>query len=1667
MKKLSTTFLIIILTVIFNLQSSKAEVNVTCNFSVNGGSLTSGYKFWKSPPIPSNYYSVNLQISSFSGNWALYIANSSGNIAQIAANQPGTSFTFNFSVPTSSGSYPDGGGYRFRVTAQGNPSSIWCESSQFYISNLPTLTMNLNTASPLIAGNNATVSWTVSGGVPGLSYGGWTGNIRLQWYQNSSALSNLAQIPVSNNNYTFTVPTSISGGSIPGSNFRIAGATADAGTSIPPGYVYAFTSYFSINLPPPPNPPTLTYPPNGSTTNDLTPDLAWNNVSGAFGYEGQISLNSGFTSIVEQNTNIQSNNWTPLSLTQYTTYYWRIRTKGSGGTFSNWSSIWSFTIANTPVLITPTNGSTINTSTINFQWSDCNAQYYELLVDNNSGFGSPEISKNHLTQLSNYTQTSFQISGNWLEENVYYWKVYAVYSGGLRVQSSVGSFTYSPTKSVNPNWIPIYRAYKPADVDHFYCTSVSHLYQAMISGYDFEKIDGYLSLTPFEGTGMVSIFRFYDSTQKSHIYTANPVKKDSLISASVGNKYEGISGYAYGSYTPGMVKLYNTHLYNSTPSLIDHFYTISDVEKNNSLSRGYTDRGFIAYVSPFSNDMTEPWMDMQPEIGYGINPKNGNVGLYNKTSYNIPGARTSLNFTHIYNSLSSRFFSQVNSIGAGWSHSYMATLSTLGGRIYIVWPGGGVHRYNVSDLKPVTKGVYDILTKVSSTVYTVKKKDQFVYTFEILNSTDSTAFLKTIQDRNNNTITCNYINAQRKLTSITSQGRTLFFSYNIPGKPDLISEVTDPLGRSIRFLYDNDNNLIRFTDAKNQITQYQYIGENRFDHLLKKVIYPKGILNSVENIYDSTTKKVTFQRSGNTSQFMSFLYNSNSTTIIDEHMRQFTFSYYSPNSDLITSLTRGSVRDSFVFNDSQNPVKPTRIIDGRGYVTTISYDTKGNPLQINKPENAVHKFFYNSFNDVTQYIDPRNKSTNYSYNGTGNLTGIQTPRGSTGITYNSNGTINNFTDPMNRTSTFTYNSYGNVATVTNNMNHQTSYIYDAASRMTSYTDANLRETSYLYDQNDNVTRVSKPASNFTNYSYDANDNLYTVSDPNSQTTTFNHNDKDLLASVSNPTMNQTSFDYHDNGMVRNKQKPDFQSVMYTYDNSSRLLSISGSITGSFGYDNSDNLTSAGNQNGSIVNNYDGLNRITSSTDYYGNTVSYGYDPSGNIISITYPGNKLVQYTYYDDNLMQSVRDWNNNLTSYTYRNDGSLLEVIYPNGTKKTFTYDAAGRMTGISNRKGNGTVINEYNFTLDNVGNHTSVSQTEPLNVPPILSSNKSYTYNSANRLLTDGIYTYSYDANGNLIHKFGSDTVHYGYDAENRLTNISGKYTAGFTYDVAGNRRSSNISGTIKKYVLDINTSLPRVLMETDNNGNVLNYYVYGLELVSRIKPNNSTEYYHTDYRGSVIAMTDVNQTVTNKYSYGTFGEVLQKFESSPNPFTYVGGFGVMDEGVGLYFMRARFYDPNTGRFVSEDPVWDVNLYPYADNNPISMIDPDGNLSMLATKLFKYATNIRVQKIFFKHTGIEDKVSNYVYNKWFSPESGYYYSEESDKKIEKVQNYLYAISYSIQFSGNVLDLVSSGKGLNKIASLNSTSQLKLAGYASKFFLETTYFIVKSGFDIAKFFGN
>jgi RHS repeat-associated protein len=146
---------------------------------------------------------------------------------------------------------------------------------------------------------------------------------------------------------------------------------------------------------------------------------------------------------------------------------------------------------------------------------------------------------------------------------------------------------------------------------------------------------------------------------------------------------------------------------------------------------------------------------------------------------------------------------------------------------------------------------------------------------------------------------------------------------------------------------------------------------------------------------------------------------------------------------------------------------------------------------------------------------------------------------------------------------------------------------------------------------------------------------------------------------------------------------------------------------------------------------------------------------------------------------------------------------------------------------------------------------------------------------------------------------------------------------------------------YLIDPNGILTRVLAEVDTSNNLISFYVYdGAGLVAKINSSNEYYFYHYDGLGSTIAITDNNAQVVNSYAYSPEGLVGTQ-ETIPNPFTYVGRFGVMAEGNGLYFMRARYYDPEVGRFINKDPIGyegGMNLFAYAGNNPVNLRDPYG---------------------------------------------------------------------------------------------------------------------------------
>jgi RHS repeat-associated protein len=210
----------------------------------------------------------------------------------------------------------------------------------------------------------------------------------------------------------------------------------------------------------------------------------------------------------------------------------------------------------------------------------------------------------------------------------------------------------------------------------------------------------------------------------------------------------------------------------------------------------------------------------------------------------------------------------------------------------------------------------------------------------------------------------------------------------------------------------------------------------------------------------------------------------------------------------------------------------------------------------------------------------------------------------------------------------------------------------------------------------------------------------------------------------------------------------------------------------------------------------------------------------------------------------------------------------------------------------------------------------------------------------------TYTYDANGNLATKDeGSDVWSYAWNARNELVTVAknGSVVARFAYDPLG-RRIQKVAGDVStSYVYDGED----IIRETRSNGTGYRY-IHGPrvdEPLVRIDNLGNSNYYHADGLGSIVKMTNDAGNIIAAYDYNAWGELMPG-SAAPDSYGFTGR--EWDQTVGLWYYRARYYDSEVGRFISEDPLnyrgGDVNLYSYVGNNPVNWKDPSGKNPLAA---------------------------------------------------------------------------------------------------------------------------
>ncbi|HMS56608.1 MAG TPA: RHS repeat-associated core domain-containing protein, partial [Fimbriimonadaceae bacterium] len=364
-------------------------------------------------------------------------------------------------------------------------------------------------------------------------------------------------------------------------------------------------------------------------------------------------------------------------------------------------------------------------------------------------------------------------------------------------------------------------------------------------------------------------------------------------------------------------------------------------------------------------------------------------------------------------------------------------------------------------------------------------------------------------------------------------------------------------------------------------------------------------------------------------------------------------------------------------------------------------------------------------------------------------------------------------------------------------------------------------------------------------------------------------------------------------------------------------------------------------------------RRDSMTDPSG-TTSYGYDGAGRLDELTNPLSEV---------------------TTWAYDDDSRVTRITYHTGAYDAYAYDTRGRLTSVNSKNSSNGSLRSRSYTYD------VASQMATQTVDSIATT---YDYDDAGQLIEESrsgyAATYSYDGNGNRLTKtLGGMTEDYVYDDGDKLLEIKVGSTVvkDFDYDNAGRTTKIQTSGYTRNFAYDYESRITQITGLATNNtftyngldtrtkkvdsAGTSNFQRVGAYVTDAVvadgsatytpgvseRRSSTTKYLHAGLKNADL-QTNSSQTNTGTRRYDAFGNIVGGIGSYSGPFGYAGKFGYQSsEDAGLMLLGHRYYDPNTGRFLTRDPIRDGrNWYGYCSSTPTSLIDSTGLRQFLGIK-------------------------------------------------------------------------------------------------------------------------
>ncbi len=634
---------------------------------------------------------------------------------------------------------------------------------------------------------------------------------------------------------------------------------------------------------------------------------------------------------------------------------------------------------------------------------------------------------------------------------------------------------------------------------------------------------------------------------------------------------------------------------------------------------------------------------------------------------------------------------------------------------------------------------------------------------------------------------------------------------------------------------------------------------------------------------------------------------------------------YNARGQLTRAANERNQATSFTYDDNAN----LRIIsDPLSANHSLTYDTNDRLVSLTDPLGRTARFAYDNLGRLATSTDPSGLALRFAYNSTNHLSSITDPstRGLS-FTRNAEGWLASATDPLNRSLSFTRDAAGQVVRLTGPANESYSYTYTPRGLLATLTDQLNRVSSFTYDARGGLTAASLPGAVTARYVRNEFGHVASISDPNRATWLRAYDSSGRLRGLTDPLSRSTSLTYNDRQRVSEVTFPT-GSVLLTYDAANRLTarSFSDGLVEPFTHDAAGRLTSA---RGAIFR-YDAAGQLTNS-----NGLALTYDAAGRLASVTYAPNRTLRYSYNNRGLLVSVNDWIGGAIGFLYDDAAQLTAINFPNGVAETYTLDPNGRLLTSRIARGDATLA-AISLQRDGLGRVTA-SQRSGVALPDPASGVSSFAYDAAAQDATA-----TYDALGRVTASGGRT---YRWNLAGNLLSYSGPDgEASFTYDAFGQRLTRSGLATVWNYATTLPS--PAIFRNAATDAD-LTYNLFlpdGTLIASIDATSGARRFYHFDESGNTLLLTGSDGAVTDTFAISPFGESISRTGSTPTPFTFHGLYGLMEEpAAGLFYARARYYDANSARFLSKDPISSLdprllNPYQFAFGNPLRYADPTG---------------------------------------------------------------------------------------------------------------------------------